>query len=314
MLLNGAGTTERGLELAGQIAQKTGATLLGDTFLTRISRGAGRVDLTRVPYFAEQAEQVLADLDYLILVGTKAPVTFFAYPGKPSELTPESCEAIQLALPEEDVLGALEALAAETGAASTQPLRAQAANPELPTDNTLTGATIAQSIAAQMPENAILVNEAATSGFAIPGFTTGAPPHDWLDLTGGAIGIGLPLATGAAVACPDRKVLALEADGSGMYTVQALWTHARESLDITTIIFSNRKYAILQVEFARVGAHNPGPKAMSMMELTRPDLDWVSLAAGMGVPGERVDTTHAFNLALRRGIETEGPFLIEALV
>ena len=313
LLLNGAATTSEGLALAGKIASATGARLLGDTFLTRISRGAGEVDINRVPYFAEQAEKVLDGLDYLILVGTKAPVTFFAYPGKSSELTPGNCEAISLATPNENIINALQSVVDEIGATHTQPKRNSYAEATLPTESKLSGATIGQSLAAQMPEHAIIVNESGTSGFA-PSATRSAHPHDWMDLTGGAIGIGLPLATGAAIACPDRKVLAQEGDGAGMYTVQALWTHARENLDITTIIFSNRKYSILQVEFARVGAHNPGPKAMGMLELTNPDLDWVSLANGMGVPGERVDSTHAFNLALKRGLEVDGPYLIEALV
>ena len=313
LLLNGAATTAQGLESAGRIAKKTGATLLGDTFLTRISRGAGRVDLTRIPYFAEQAEEVLAGIDYLILVGTKAPVTFFAYPGKPSELTPKNCTVVPLAGPEEDVLGSLDALEQEIGSTSAQPIVQERSEIGLP-NGPLTPETIARSIAAQMPDNTVVINEAATSGFAIPTFTANAAPHEWLDLTGGAIGIGLPLATGAAVACPDRKVIALEADGSGMYTVQALWTHARESHDITTVVFSNRKYAILQVEFMRVGAHNPGPKAMSMLELTHPDLNWVELAAGMGVPGTQATTTDEFNKALKEGLRSEGPYLIEALV
>ena len=164
-----------------------------------------------------------------------------------------------------------------------------------------------------MPEQSILVNEAATSGFALPGMTSNGPQHDWLDLTGGAIGMGLPAATGAAIACPDRRVVALQADGSAMYTVQALWTMARENLDVTTIIFNNGKYAILQVEFMRVGAHNPGPKAMSMLDLSKPDLDWVSLATGMGVPAVRPTDAESFSKALAESFATPGPFLIEAV-
>jgi acetolactate synthase-1/2/3 large subunit len=312
LLLNGKALTEQGLELAGRIARATGARLLADTFVARIARGAGRVDVERVPYFAEQASEALAGLEYLVLVDTKAPVSFFAYPGKPSELTPPGCEVTRLTAPGDDTIAALAAVAEGVGG-NAEPVRQSLALPDLPS-GPLSPATIAQSLAALLPEQAILVNEAATSGFAIPGFTAGARPHDWLDLTGGAIGMGIPAATGAAVACPDRRVIGLQADGSAMYTVQGLWTQAREQLDVTTILFSNRKYAILQVEFMRVGAHNPGPKAMSMLDLSRPDLDWVAIAAGMGVPGRRVTTAAEFSDALARSLATPGPFLIEAPV
>ena len=174
--------------------------------------------------------------------------------------------------------------------------------------------SIAQSIAALMPDNAILVNEAATSGFALPPMTAVSAPHDWLDLTGGSIGIGLPLAVGAAIACPGRRVIGLQADGSGMYTIQALWTMARENLDVTVVIFANRKYAILQVEFMRVGAHNPGPKAMSMLDLDNPDLNFVEMAHGMGVPGRQVTDAGGFNDALAESLATPGPYLIEAII
>lgn len=313
LLMNGQAVTETGLALASRIAGHTGAKLFGDTFISRIPRGAGRVDLPRLPYFAEQAEEALAGTRHLILVGTKAPVSFFAYPGKSSELTPEGCAVHTLAAPEEDALAALEAVVESIGAGSRSPRVSELARPSLPA-GTLEPGSIARSLAALMPENAILVNEAATSGFAIPDLTAASAPHDWLDLTGGSIGIGLPLALGAAVACPDRRVIGLQADGGGMYTVQALWTMARENLDITTIIFANGKYAILQVEFMRVGAHNPGPKAMGMMDLSRPDLNWTDIARGMGVPGRRVTDAGAFNDALADSLSTPGPFLIEAVI
>lgn len=313
LLVNGAAASERGLELAGKIAAKTGARLLGDTFITRVARGAGRLDLPRVPYFAEQAEEVLAGLEYLILVGTKAPVTFFAYPGRASELTPEGCEVITLATPEQDSLSALEALVEAVGAtraAVTVRERQDTALPAGPLDPSKVGRALAHF----MPEHSILVNEAATCGLSIAGPTAGAAPHDWLDLTGGAIGYGLPCATGAAIACPGRRVFALQADGGGMYTVQALWTHARESLDVTTIVFSNRKYAILQIEFMRLGAENPGPEAMSLTSLDSPDLNWVQLANGMGVPASRATTAEEFNAQLGKAVEASGPYLIEAVL
>lgn len=313
LLMNGAALGETGLDLAGRIRTATGARLLADTFVTRIARGAGRVDVERIPYFGEQAAEALGGIRHLVLIGTKAPVTFFAYPGKPSELTPGGCVVHELAAPETDALATLERLAEQLGARQADPAVTPRARTRLG-QGALDPATIAASLGHLLPENAIVVNEAATSGFAIPAATAGAAPHDWLDLTGGAIGQGLPAATGAAVACPDRRVLALEADGSGMYTVQALWTQAREGLDVTTVIFANRKYAILQVELMRVGVENPGRKAMDMLDLSRPDLDWVALATGMGVPATRATSIDEFNDQLARGLATPGPSLVEAVL
>ncbi len=314
ILVNGQGTSEAGLALLGKIAEKTGATLFADTFVARISRGAGRVDVARLPYFAEQALEALNPFEQLVLVDTKAPVSFFAYPGKASELTPPGCEVHSLSAHGEDTLAGLEALCEAVGAAGVEAPVANLAIPEKAPQGALSPESIAASLAMLMPDDAIVVNEAATSGFAIPGPTATAAPHDWLDLTGGAIGMGIPAATGAAVACPDRRVLSLQADGSGMYTVQGLWTQARENLDVTTVVFSNRKYAILQVEFMRVGAVNPGPKAMSMFDLSNPDLQWVSLARGMGVSATQVTTAEAFHEALAGSMATPGPTLIEAVL
>lgn len=314
-LLNGSALSPAALEDASRIAQASpngNVALFGDTFIARVARGVGRVDLPRLPYFAEQAIEALGELDYLIVAGTKAPVSFFAYPGIPSELTPPGAELISLAGPEADAAGALHSLATALGASNNSPILTSAQS-TAPPRGELNPETIAQSLANLLPEQAIVVNEAATSGFAIPALTAGAAQHDWLDLTGGAIGMGIPCATGAAVACPDRQVIGLQADGSAMYTIQGLWTQAREQLDVTTILFNNRKYAILQVEFMRVGA-NPGPKAMDMLDLSRPDLNFVDMAASMGVPGERVTTAEQFQRALAAGLATKGPYLIEAMI
>jgi acetolactate synthase-1/2/3 large subunit len=314
ILMNGPALADpAALENAGRIAAATGAKLLADTFVTRIARGAGRVDVERLPYFGEQASEVLAPFAHLILVNTKAPVTFFAYPGKPSELTPANCRVHTLAAPSEDGVRALAELARALDATTATPARAVRARLSTPTGQ-LNPESIARALGALLPENAVVVNEAATSGFLIPAMTAGAAPHDWLDLTGGAIGQGLPTAVGAAVACPGRRIVALEADGSGMYTVQSLWTFAREQLDVTVVLFSNRKYAILQVELMRVGAGNPGRKAMDMLALSRPDLDWVKLAEGMGVPATRATTADAFATQLARALATPGPSLIEAML
>ncbi|MEQ8783446.1 MAG: acetolactate synthase large subunit [Roseibium album] len=313
LLLGGTAVTDAALRLASRIGRKTGARVIGDTFLARIGRGAGRVDLPRLPYFAEQAEEALAGVRHLILVDTKAPVSFFAYPGQASELTPKGCEVHTLSRPGEDCIPALEALVEAVGAGAVDPQLSEHAPPRLPS-GPLTPETIGQAVGALLPEQAILMNEAVTSGFALPGMTAQAAPHDWLELTGGAIGLGLPAAVGAAVACPDRRVLALQADGSAMYTIQSLWTMARENLDVTVVLFANRKYAILQVEFMRVGAENPGPKAMDMLDLSRPDLDFVHLAKGMGVTAVRATDAKSFNDALADSFATPGPYLIETVL
>jgi len=312
MLINGTLTADR-LAVAGRIAKSTGARLLMDTFVPRLQRGAGRVEVARLPYFGEQAAEVLAGTRHLILIATQAPVTFFAYPDKPNWLTPEGCELHTLVEREGDVDAALDALAHAVGASSVDADVVTPERPPLPRGE-LNPRSIGAAIGHLFPENAIVVDEGGTAGGGTSFATRAAPPHDWLILTGGSIGYGLPAATGAALACPDRRVICLEGDGAGMYTVQALWTQAREKLDITTVIFSNRKYAILQIEFGRVGAHNPGPKAMSMLDLTNPALDWVSLAKGLGVPAWRTTTAEEFNRALAASLAEKGPSLIEAVI
>ena len=288
VLMNGVALRRENLAQAGRIAAASGARLFSDTFVARVERGAGIVAVERLPYFSEQAEEVLAGTRHLILIGTRPPVTFFAYPGRPSSLVPEGCEVHSLVGPEGDIPGAMQALADALGAPASVE-GAPSARPEPMLSGDLNPMVVGASMGALMPEGAIVIDEAATSGFGLAPPTAGAAPHDWIGLTGGSIGQGLPSAVGAAVACPDRKVMCMQADGSGMYTVQALWTMARENLDITTVIFANRQYAILQVEFMRVGAHNPGPKAMSMLDLSRPELDWVQIAKWHGRRGNPGD-------------------------
>jgi acetolactate synthase-1/2/3 large subunit len=278
----------------------------------RQETGAGRTPISRLAYFGEQAAQQLDGTEHLIVVGGRPPVTFFAYPDKPNWLTPDGAEIHQVCEVTQDVDAALEGLVDAIGAASAASVVLPLDRPDLPTGE-LTPSAVGVALANLMPEEAIVVNEAGTSG-VYQAAMRGAPAHSLLSLTGGSIGYGLPASTGAAIACPDRRVLSMQADGAGMYTLQALWTQARESLDITTVVFSNRRYAILQVEFDRVGAHSPGPKATSMLELSDPDLDWVSLARGMGVPASRATTAEEFNDALGASLAESGPCLIEVLV
>lgn len=312
LLLRGAALLEPGLAVAARVAAACGARLLCDTFPARVERGAGRPAVERIGYFPEQGAQTLAGTDLLILVGSRDPVTFFGYPDIPSRLAPEDCRTLTLSEPEEDGVAALEALADALGgnAAGEVAPAAEAVRPTGP----LTPQSLGAALAALQPENAIVMDEGATSGLPHYVSATGAAPHTYLALTGGAIGQGLPCATGAAVACPDRKVIALQADGSGMYTLQALWTQARESLDVVTVLCSNRSYRILQIELARAGVAEPGRNARAMTDLSSPALDWVSLARGLGVPGVRVEDADALVAALERALSEPGPALIEALL
>ncbi len=311
LLLGGQALGEKGLELAGRIAAATGCGLLSEGSNARLARGAGRVQVARIPYVVERALAVLGEVERLVLVGARAPVAFFAYPGKPSALTPEACEVVELAGVERDIVGALEALAGELDALSSPPAQvAPAGRPEAPSGAvTLDG--IAQVIGSLLPEGAIVVDESVTSGRGFFPFTAGAPPHDWFNNRGGAIGYGMPVAIGAQIACPDRKVLAFIGDGSAMYTPQSLWTMARENLDITVLIFANRTYDILRGELTNVGVRNPGPRAIDMLSLDRPELDWVQLARGMGVEASRADDLDGLRRAFDAGLRSEGPYLVE---
>jgi acetolactate synthase-1/2/3 large subunit len=297
----------------GRIAASTGARLLAQTHNTRIERGAGRVAVDFLPYPVDEALSALADARHLILVGSKAPVAFFAYPDKPSKLSPPGCEIHTLAAPEEDVVQALDALVEELDAHVTA-APVQARKLLSSTGGAVTPNAAAAAVGALLPENAIVVDEALTAASAFISGTRSAAPHDYLQITGGAIGIGLPLATGAAIACPDRKVVCLQGDGSAMYTVQALWTQAREGLDVTTVILDNRSYAILKGELANVGAGDAGRKAHDMMELDRPALDWVAMARGMGVEAGRAATTEEFSRQLEAALRSQGPYVIDLIL
>jgi acetolactate synthase-1/2/3 large subunit len=314
ILLGGRALREPGLVAAQRVAAATGARLYAETFPTRLERGAGVPPIERLAYFAELAAVQLSGIKHLILVDAKAPVSFFAYPGKKSYLVPDGCEVHELVSPSGDVLGSLQALLETVGSANGSATPRQAARPPRPTGE-LNADKVCQAIAAVLPEGAIVSDESQTSGVTLALHTAGAPRHDLLTLTGGAIGQGLPVAVGAAVACPERPVFALEADGSAMYTFQSLWTMAREELDVTVVIFNNRSYSILNIELQRVGAAAAaGPKAKSQLDLAGPDLDFVHLARGLGVPAERVDTAEQLLAALDRGVAERGPRLIEVVV
>ncbi len=313
LFLGGRALREESLEAAGRIARASGAQLLCETFPARIQRGAGRVAVNRLPYFAEQAAEVLGNFEQLVLVGAAAPVSFFAYPGKQSWLAAEGCEVITLAEVHQDTCTALCSLAEQLNA--TEPGETAKPTPQQPPPvGELTPLAIAQSLAQLMPDNAIISDEAATCGLPMFPATVDAPPHEWMTITGGAIGQGLPLSLGAALACPRQKVIALQADGSAMYTVQALWSMARENTDVTVVIMNNRSYAILNIELARVGAGQPTAKTLSMLDLSRPDINWVEIAHGMGVAATRATSAEAFHQQFSDAMAGSGPRLIEAMV
>src|SRR4051812_13321232 len=310
LLMTGSAVTEQGLALAAQIAGKTGCKVMGPLASPRMARGRGRFSIDRVPYVIELAQAALKNFRHIVLVEANDPVAFFAYPNKPSMLKPEGCEVHRMTAWGENSVAALEALA---GALQAGPKDVQAqklVEIARPT-GALNHASIAQAIACAIPENAIIVDESITTGRGFFPPTAAAAPHDWLQNMGGSIGFSTPVATGAAVACPDRKVICMVGDGSAMYTLQSLWTQAREGLNVVTIVFANKIYQILRGEFDGVGAGEPGQRALDMLKINRPDLDFVALAKGMGVPGRAVANVDDFNKALAEAIAEPGPRLIE---
>ncbi len=302
------------LKKLGLIAAATGAEIIADTFVTKTARGAGRAGIAKLQYFAELALDQLNGTAQMIVLGTKAPVSFFAYPNVSSYLVPDGCAVTQLARPEQDVDAAIEGLLSGLGIDpnAAAPV-AERVVPDAP-EGQLDAVKCWQSIARPMPDNAILSEEAATSSFGAEAFLPTAAPFDHLQLTGGSIGQGLPVAVGAAVAGPDRKTICAHGDGGAMYTIQSLWTMARENLDVVTVIFANRSYAILNVELGRVGAGNPGRKALDMLDIGRPDMDFTQIAKGMGVDAAKATTGEEFEDLMKAACNRRGPFLIEAVI
>ena len=309
--MTGRALREDTLRLAGQLRSRTGCRLSCMTANARWQRGAGRVYVERIQYPVDVALRQLRDVHHIILLGTDVPVAFFAYPDRPSVLVPDDCTVHRLAGIDDDHSAVLQALVDELDAGDAPELENR--DPPDLAGGALTTEAVARALGHHMPENAILVDESVTSGRGFMPFTRNAAPHDWLALTGGSIGYGLPCATGASLACPDRKVICTVGDGSAMYTIQALWTQAREGCDVVTVLFNNRSYAILKGELANVGAGNPGRTALDMLDLDRPDLDWGRLAGSMGVRASRATTAEDFNDQFARAVGEPGPRLIEVV-
>ncbi|MCR8827934.1 acetolactate synthase large subunit [Pseudosulfitobacter koreensis] len=311
LLLGGGALTEANLQIAGRIAAKTGCKLLSEWSNARLERGAGRVFIGKVPYPIDMALETLKPYKRIVLIGARAPIGFFAYPGKPAVLTDPDADILTLAPAGTNIDAALSALCEASGATDTPPAHvAEAALPDRP-EGPITLDSLAAQIARAIPENGIVMDESVTTGRAFFPVTKGAAQHTWLNNTGGSIGYCLPAAIGAAIACPDRKVLALTGDGSAMYTVQSLWTMAREKLDITILVFANHSYQILRGELTNVGVGNPGPRAIDMLSLDRPALDWVQMARSMGVDAQSATSCEDLEAALQDGLAHDGPFLIE---
>jgi len=312
LLLGGEALTAENLDKAGRIAAQTGCGLLSEWANARAERGAGRVPIAKVPYPIDKALEVLSQYRRIVLVGARAPIGFFAYPGKPARLTRAETEIVELTGMAGDPGVALDALCHDLGAGNARAAVSDPVAAEAPQAGPITPESIAAVLAQAIPENAIVVDESVTTGRAFFPATYGASPHSWLNNCGGSIGYALPVATGAALACPDRPVLVLTGDGSAMYTVQAIWSMARENLDVTILVFANRSYQILRGELKGVGVRNPGPRAIDMLSLDRPAIDWVDMARSMGAEACRVSDAPSLSHALAAGFASQGPYLIEA--
>jgi acetolactate synthase-1/2/3 large subunit len=314
LLLGGRFLSATACNIAHAIGLKTGAKVVVETFPARIARGRESAALPRLPYLSELAQGTLADARYVVLAGAAAPVAFFALPGRAARLTADSTSIVAFASAVDDIESALGALARVVGA-QTVPTRSLPEPQQAPdSEDPVSAMALARALAALLPEGAIVSDESNTLGVFAFDAAAAAPPHDWLTLTGGSIGQGLPVATGAAVACRDRRVVALEADGSALYTIQALWTQAREGLNVTNVILNNGAYAILRLEMVRAGIDAQTHTASELFDLSRPKIDFVHIATGFGVPARRVTTQRQLTKALQESFSEPGPSLIEVII
>jgi acetolactate synthase I/II/III large subunit len=316
LILGGRALREHGLKVAARIRRSIGCDLLAPTLPGYMDRGPGLPIVERVPYFPERAVEMVSRYEVILLAGAPEPVTFFGYPGVRSRILKDEQERIALCTDKQNVIEALESLADALGVPSGLNVDDNLTKPKRPAipGGELTAEKVCLTLAAMQPENAIIVDEAVTTG--LPYFLLPAPlpAHTVMNVSGGSIGQGIPCATGAAIACADRPVIDLQADGSALYTVQGLWTQAREGLNVTTLICSNRSYRILQMELSRSGITTHGPNTEALTELTKPPIDWVRIAQGFGVPGVTVSTAEALAQELGRALIEPGPHLIEMLL
>jgi len=312
-ILLGGVISESSMLSAAKIAKKTGAQLLLDIHTSRTTRGAGTPVFQRLQYFPELAIEQLADIETMVCAGIASPVAFFGYPNTPSSVVSDHCNVHALAEPGDEIEPALKALESALDAADEVP-ELYGFDLPAPPSGALTRDAVAQSVVHLLPENSIVVDESITSGGPLNQLAATGPKHDVLRLTGGAIGWGLPASIGAAVACPDRKVFAFEGDGSAMYTIQALWTMARENLDVTAVIFANRDYSILQMEYARMGFDPSNPNIRPLMNLEEPSIGFSKLGLGMGITSVSTSTAEEFHQAFQNATNSSGPNLIEVIL
>jgi len=317
IILGGRALRKKALNAAARIKTKTGSTLLAETFPARMERGAGTPALDRIPYLPEQAVKLLSQYQVVILAGANVPVAFFGYKGMSSKILSEDQKIIQVSSTDQNSQEALECLADALDAPkridTENATFAKLQNLRLP-EGRLSSEKVCVILATLQPENAIIVEEAITTGAFYYKYATNAPSNSLLTLTGGSLGLGIPCAVGAASACPDRPVISFQADGAAMYTVQALWMQARESLNITTLICANHSYDILKFEFPRAGYSSPKGNASELMDLSRPAIDWVKISEGMGVPAVSVDSGEKLSIEMKRALAEPGPHLIEMVL
>ena len=314
ILVGGSALEEKNLIKLAKVADKIGCPMKTDWFNARLDKGAGRINSVRIPYVVDKAVEVLKDFDSIIIIGARRPVAFFAYPNKPGVLTQDSTKFIELASLSDDITGVIDQLSDEIGISNSKPSTiSELKIPDIP-QGPINTTSLGMVLGALIPENAIVVDESVTTGREFFYQTAGSHQHTWLNNCGGSIGFGMPVAIGAAIACPDQKVISLEGDGSAMYTVQSLWTMARENLDIVILIFANQSYKILQGELTNVGVINPGKSALEMLSLKDPSLDWVLVSKGMGVDSVRVDNIEDLVKYFKYGLKEKGPYLIEVMI
>jgi len=314
LLLGGRTLLAEGLAQVERIQAVCGCDLLHESFAGRVERGAGLPIVPRVPYLPQDALAALGVYEAFVSVDARRPVAFFGWPGHPSYFVNDNQEFISIGGNNQDAVTVLEALADELGAPASVPSTNGRIKRPPVASGPLTTESVGATLAALQPENVIIVNEGLTAGLACQKYAGSVPPHTQLGITGGAIGQGIPTAVGAAVACPDRPVIGFQADGSGMYTLQGLWTQAREGLNVTTLLCANRRYKILQGEVARSGIKDPGPMTRSLTDLSNPAIGWASIAQGMGVPSVTVERAEDLAKAMERGFVEPGPFFIEMLM
>ena len=314
ILVGGPALEENNLVKIALIAEKLGCELKTDWFNARLDKGAGRINSIRIPYVVDKAVEALKNFDTIITIGARQPVAFFAYPNKPGILTQDKTKFLELAELSDDITSLINEFSDLANVTSKNPKTISEFNPPEIRQGPINTTSLGMALGALIPENAIIVDESVTTGREFFYQTSGSHPHTWLNNCGGSIGFGMPVAIGAAIACPNQKVISLEGDGSAMYTVQSLWTMARENLDIVILIFANQSYKILQGELNNVGVTNPGKSAIEMLSLRNPELDWVSISQGMGVDAVKVDNIEDLVKYFKHGIKENGPFLIEVLI